>query len=151
MPSRDLTVAGVVGCVVLAVDQASKTLAGGLTGPGRTGLVLPVRNPGLSLQVVQAGRWAEVAVMAATLAVAAAVLGRALARSRVPAWAAGAVLGGSAANLLDRARYGSVRDFLVVGRWAVINLADVAVIVGVVACVSVAARTRPALRASEGR
>jgi hypothetical protein len=51
-------------------------------------------------------------------------------RAGVPSWATGLILGGAAAgNLLDRAIFGSVRDFLLTGP-VVINLADVAVLLG---------------------
>jgi lipoprotein signal peptidase len=52
-----------------------------------------------------------------------------LRRAGVPAWALAAALAGAASNLVDRAVLGAVRDWLIVGP-IVINVADVAVIVG---------------------
>ena len=49
----------------------------------------------------------------------------------------GLILGGALGNLLDRIRFGSVRDFLDFGlnsnlRWPVFNIADSAVFVGII-------------------
>lgn len=43
----------------------------------------------------------------------------------------GAVLGGAVANLVDRAREGAVIDFIDPVGWPAFNLADVAIVVGV--------------------
>jgi lipoprotein signal peptidase len=44
----------------------------------------------------------------------------------------GAALGGAAGNLVDRFRRGGVVDFISVGRWPAFNLADAAIVTGVV-------------------
>ena len=46
--------------------------------------------------------------------------------------ALGLMLGGAVGNLIDRVRLGEVIDFIDVGAWPVFNLADSAVVVGVV-------------------
>ena len=46
--------------------------------------------------------------------------------------ALGLMLGGAVGNLIDRIRLGEVIDFIDVGAWPVFNLADSAVVVGVV-------------------
>jgi signal peptidase II len=46
--------------------------------------------------------------------------------------ALGLVLGGGIGNVLDRLRYGSVVDFVRIGRWPVFNVADSAICVGMV-------------------
>ncbi len=46
--------------------------------------------------------------------------------------ALGLLLGGAVGNLIDRIRLGEVIDFIDVGAWPVFNLADSAVVVGVV-------------------
>jgi lipoprotein signal peptidase len=124
---------------VLGIDQLTKTLASGLGGVHPAWLV-PLRNSGVGLQLVTADRWAEAALMATAIVVAAHLLVRAVPRGRTPTWAAALVLGGSVGNLTDRALLGSVRDFLPVGHLAVVNLADIAVVAGVAA---VAIATRP--------
>lgn len=46
--------------------------------------------------------------------------------------ALGLLLGGAVGNLIDRIRFGEVVDFIDVGAWPVFNLADSAVVVGVI-------------------
>lgn len=46
--------------------------------------------------------------------------------------ALGLMLGGAVGNLIDRIRLGEVIDFIDVGAWPVFNMADSAVVVGVV-------------------
>jgi len=46
-------------------------------------------------------------------------------------WALALQLGGAVGNLIDRARYGEVTDFLKIPHWPVFNLADSAITVGV--------------------
>jgi len=46
--------------------------------------------------------------------------------------ALGLILGGAVGNLIDRLRFGEVVDFIDVGAWPVFNLADSAIVVGVV-------------------
>lgn len=47
-------------------------------------------------------------------------------------WAIAMVVGGAAANLVDRVYYGYVRDFLKVAWWPTFNIADIGITVGVV-------------------
>jgi len=51
-------------------------------------------------------------------------------RFGLPAWIPGLVLGGALSNMLDRVRFGGVRDFITT-RWAIINVADLLVVAGV--------------------
>jgi signal peptidase II len=51
-------------------------------------------------------------------------------RFGLPAWIPGLVLGGALSNMIDRARFGGVRDFITT-RWAIINVADLFVLAGV--------------------
>ena len=46
--------------------------------------------------------------------------------------ALGLLLGGAVGNLIDRIRFGEVVDFIDVGAWPVFNVADSAVVVGVI-------------------
>jgi lipoprotein signal peptidase len=118
--------------LVLATDLLLKAAADRAVRRQRWGPLLPARNPDLSLQLLRGPRWVEIAAMVAVLIITATVLTRGAARGRTTIPAAALVLGGSAANLTDRVVLGSVRDFLVVGP-VVINPADVAVLVGLLA------------------
>jgi len=48
--------------------------------------------------------------------------------------ALGVALGGATSNLCDRLRSDSVIDFIEVGWWPAFNLADVAIVVGILVC-----------------
>jgi lipoprotein signal peptidase len=126
--SRSWRDTGAVVVLVAAADQATKSLA---THGGRLPVVLPLLNPGLSLELVRAGRWPETLAMALGVVAAVALLLPRVRSGAVPALTAGLLLGGALSNLADRALFGAVRDFLVLGP-VVANLADVAVVAGLV-------------------
>jgi signal peptidase II len=54
------------------------------------------------------------------------------AQGRVSPLPAGLILGGAVGNTIDRAVSGAVHDFLAIGQVVVINVADVAVVAGLV-------------------
>jgi lipoprotein signal peptidase len=113
---------------VVVADQLTK-LAGTLNVGG---VFLPVHNPDYSLGVVAAPTVALIAFSAITLS-AAARYGIGLARDRrIPAWVPGMIVGGAASNLADRLVFGAVRDFIPTPL-VIFNIADVAVLYGVLA------------------
>jgi lipoprotein signal peptidase len=119
---------------VVGLDQATK-LAATLAATGQTsGLVLPVHNPRFSLGLAGASLPVMALLMAAGILAGGGYSLYAVHRGRLPAWVPGLLVGGAASNLLDRLLLGSVRDFLVTP-WAVINLADLAVLVAVLAAI----------------
>jgi signal peptidase II len=118
-----LTAAAVVG-----VDQATKALAP-LT---RSGAVLPLRNRELLLGVVGGNRVALALLMVAVLVGFGRHVVRRVQTGTLSPVAAGLLVGGAFANLTDRAVLGSVRDFIVIGHVMVVNVADLAVAVGLV-------------------
>jgi signal peptidase II len=62
--------------------------------------------------------------------------------------ALGAILGGAAANAVDRFSQGYVVDFIDLHRWPVFNVADSAIVLGVIVAVFAAGRGSP--RATDG-
>jgi signal peptidase II len=66
--------------------------------------------------------------------------------SRLLCVAAGLQAGGALGNLLDRLLFGAVTDFLSVGHAVIINLADVALVAGMLIAVIVLAGTAPKSR-----
>ncbi|MBX6426760.1 MAG: signal peptidase II [Variibacter sp.] len=132
------------------IDQASKLwlifaydLGGRGLVPLAPGLDLVLTwNPGISYglfpQHTELGRW----LLLALQAVAIGLLGLWMARaaSRLSAVALGLIVGGAAGNIVDRLLYGAVADFLFFHvdfgtwefRWYVFNLADAAVVAGVI-------------------
>ena len=99
-------------------------------------------NTGISFslfpQVGPLGQWALLGVKAAAVALLWVWLARA--GSRLTALAIGLIIGGALGNAIDRAAYGAVADFVLFHitteswtfRWYVFNLADVAIVAGVV-------------------
>ncbi|MDP8944055.1 MAG: signal peptidase II, partial [Actinomycetota bacterium] len=124
--------------VVCALDQGSKALALAKLTPGEAhelllGVELKlVRNRGVAF-----GALAGVDGAAIIALTAVALLGLAAYFARHPRvpllWlGVGTVLGGAAGNLLDRARHGAVIDFLDPPNWPAFNLADTAIVLGIV-------------------
>jgi signal peptidase II len=99
-------------------------------------------NTGISFslfpQVGPLGQWALLGVKAAAVALLWVWLARA--GSRLTALAIGLIIGGALGNAIDRVAYGAVADFVLFHitteswtfRWYVFNLADVAIVAGVV-------------------
>lgn len=143
--------------LTLALDQASKLwLYLGtdlvLSQPWRLGPyvdILVVWNRGVSYGLFQQegglGRWVLVAV--SVVAALGLLLWMRRAGSRLLAVALGLVAGGAIGNAVDRAAYGAVFDFvhLHAGGWSwyVFNLADAAIVAGVVGLVLDSLRPAP--------
>lgn len=140
--------------VVLVADQASKwwildvldlpTLVNvPLIGGETVGLDLTmVWNRGVTFGLLSGdGPWHHL-VLAVLAAAIAAFLLRWMARAetRLVTYSLGAVIGGAIGNVIDRVRFGAVVDFIdfhVAGwHWYVFNVADAAIVCGVVALVA---------------
>ncbi len=132
----------VVAAVVLLVDQVSKTLVIALLGT-QIGSYRPliddllwlrmVHNSGAAFGMLQN---ASILFALAAVAVTAGILfySRKLSSmSLLVRLAIGLELGGALGNLIDRARYGYVVDFIDVRLWPfVFNVSDAAITIGVV-------------------
>ena len=119
-----------VSATVVAIDQLAKTAAPHL----HIGLVLPARNPAYAFGTVGGSAPALIAGSVVALAVFLVVVGRLAAQMGVSPCLPALIAGGMLGNTLDRIRFGSVRDFLVVPG-AIVNLADLAIAAGVIALV----------------
>jgi signal peptidase II len=127
---------------VVGLDQATK-LAATLAAAGQTsGLVVPVHNPRFSLGLASAPLPVMALLMAAGILAAGGYSLRAAHRGRLPVWVPGLLVGGASSNLLDRLLLGAVRDFLATP-WAVINLADLAVVAAVIGAILAHLTRRP--------
>ncbi len=143
--------------VTLGLDQATKLgLYFGtdlvLTQPWRLAPFaefLVVWNRGVSYGMFQQegslGRW--VLVMVSCVAAIALILWMRRAESRLLGLALGLVAGGAIGNAIDRAAYGAVFDFVHLhwGRWSwyVFNVADAAIVAGVVGLILDSLRPAP--------
>ena len=132
----------VVGLTVLA-DQAAKAIAVASLDRGEEvnvflGLDMTyVRNEGVAFGALSGGGPVLVIAIAVALTGLLAFFVR---NSNVPfLWLpVGLILGGALGNLADRARDGAVIDFIDPIAWPAFNLADAAIVVGVLGLVYVA-------------
>ena len=136
-----------LGGIVVILDQAAKWLALRRLPPGVPVDVIDgvvsltlVLNPGLAFgmlgTVPRGWRWVVALLSIGALAVLATLARRLLPEGGpVAAVAIGMIFGGAAGNLIDRARFGAVVDFLDVywrgWHWPAFNVADSAISVGV--------------------
>jgi signal peptidase II len=132
----------VVGLTVV-VDQATKAIAVASLERGEEvnvflGLDMTyVRNEGVAFGALSGGGAALVTAIALALAGLATyfVLNSAVPLLWLPV---GLILGGALGNLADRARDGAVVDFIDPIAWPAFNLADAAIVVGVLGLLYVA-------------
>ena len=134
--------AGVIGLTVLA-DQATKAIAVASLDRGEEvnvflGLDMThVRNEGVAFGALSGGGPLLVGAIALALV---GLLAYFAFNSRVRLlWLpVGLILGGALGNLADRAREGAVIDFIDPIAWPAFNLADAAIVVGVLGLLYVA-------------
>jgi signal peptidase II len=139
----------VIAVVVLLADQASKwAILSPIGLPERSPIVLApvlnltfVRNSGVTFGLLNGfGEWGHLLLAGLAICVVAA-LGVWLRRAetRLTAIALGAIAGGAIGNVIDRLRFGWVVDFIDAHlgnwHWYVFNLADAAIVCGVIALV----------------
>jgi signal peptidase II len=134
----DLLVPALAGCgVVVVLDQGSKALAGSIVSRGDRAQVLPflhianVRNEGVAFGL---GGDISAFLIAATILVLTGLLVFLATRGRTGwrVWLPAALLiGGALGNLADRVRDGAVTDFIDLPLWPTFNLADLAIVAGV--------------------
>jgi signal peptidase II len=137
--SVDLLVPVVAACgAVVAIDQGTKALATSLVSRGDRVEVLPflafenVRNQGVAFGL---GGDISAVFIGATIVLLVGFLVFLTTRGRTGwlVWVPAALLlGGALGNLADRVRDGAVTDFIHLPLWPTFNLADVAIVVGVV-------------------
>lgn len=131
--SRALLVLG----AVLATDQVTKALVRGGIALGDEDGVLPgvqlvhVRNRGVAFGALS-GK--PVVMIVVLVALTGLVVWFALHRRRPYVWLpTGLLLGGALGNIADRVRDGAVTDFIKLPAWPAFNVADMAIVGGVLA------------------
>jgi lipoprotein signal peptidase len=113
---------------VFTVDQLTKLLTVFVHAPA----VQPVRNSGVITGVTVGPRVVVIALTVLVLVLFAGSIGRWSLHIGIPPVIPAIVCGGIVAHVYDRVVFGSVRDFLWTG-WLFIDLADIAVVAGIVA------------------
>ena len=127
-----------VGGSLVSADQLSK-LATSSTKCGPR--LCPVRNDALLLGIGE-GPTTQVLLIGLAGLIIFGLWVRAMSqRAQLAPFAVVFVVAGIVGNLVDRALFGSVRDFLVVPGHVAMNVADAAVAVGLLACSAAAARS----------
>jgi signal peptidase II len=128
--------AAVAAAALVVADQATKQLVVSSVERGeRTNVFFGidltyVRNEGVAFGALGEGGTLVAVLTVAALALL--VLYFALNAERPYLWLpAGAVAGGALGNLADRAREGSVIDFIDPMWWPAFNLADIAIVLGI--------------------
>ena len=137
---------------ILAVDQLTKALVRGSLRFGDEDPILPgvelvhVRNRGVAFGALSG----ESAVMIVVLvALSGLVVWFALHSRRQHVWIpTGMLLGGALGNIIDRLRDGYVTDFIKIPLWPAFNVADVAIVFGVLVLLWVLERDDAAERAA---
>lgn len=109
----------------IVVDQGTKLWAGASSGG-----VEILHNPRYALGVIGGSVPVLILGTIAVLGVFVVVIVPLGFRFGLPAWIPALVLGGALSNMIDRVRFGGVRDFITT-QWAIINVADLFVIAGV--------------------
>ena len=136
---KDAAVCFLVGVVVLALDRLSKSWASGLT-PGDPVQAIPgilgwryVRNTGVAFSALQNAGALLCLLTAAIIAAAVVWLVRHPACGGWLRTGLSLLIAGGLGNLFDRIVFGYVIDFIeaLFVRFAIFNLADVAVVCGV--------------------
>ncbi|HLY23912.1 MAG TPA: signal peptidase II [bacterium] len=97
--------------------------------PGVLSLTL-VSNTGIAFSLLRGLPPAAIVVLALTVLAVALYNKDAWPRTAAVRWGLGLVLGGAAANVVERLRFGYVIDYLDVHVWPVFNVADSAIVVG---------------------
>lgn len=133
-----------VSLVVVGLDQLTKAIAVYYITPrGRIPVISGFfdlvlwKNTGAAfgfLTGVPGGRWILMGLALGGLAVCVWVVTRHLAGNKIMFWGVALVCGGAMGNLVDRARLGTVTDFLLFyyrsWYWPAFNLADSAITIG---------------------
>ena len=134
----------IVVCVcILILDQITKIavqqwMALHLSYPllGDVVQLTYIRNPGAAFGITFGGRWLYLVLSIIACIVMIYYLVKLPSPERWGRYAMMIILGGAFGNLIDRALYGEVTDFIDIGvgayRWPVFNVADSAVTIGMI-------------------
>jgi signal peptidase II len=135
--AQSISRAGLLLAAIVAVDQVAKALVRAGVSRGEENGVFPgleivhVRNRGVAFGALSGESVVMVVVL---LALAGLVVWFALHSRRAHVWIpTGMLLGGAVGNIIDRVRDGAVTDFIKLPLWPAFNIADVSIVLGVLA------------------
>jgi signal peptidase II len=128
-----------VAVAVVIIDQLTKALINGYMQVGESLPVIPgilhvthVQNAGAAFGMMQNRRPLFLVAAFVIITVIAVFYRRIKEEGVLPVIAVGLLLGGAIGNLIDRVLVGMVTDFIDFRIWPVFNIADCAIVVGVV-------------------
>ncbi len=138
-----MTKPAVVCAVILILDQITKIavqqwMALHQSYPllGEMVQLTYIRNPGAAFGITLGGRWIYLVLSVIACVIMLYYLLRLPPAERWGRYAMMSILGGAVGNLIDRALYGEVTDFIDIGmgayRWPVFNIADTAITIGII-------------------
>ena len=138
-----MTKSAVVCAVILILDQITKIavqqwMALHQSYPllGEMVQLTYIRNPGAAFGITLGGRWIYLVLSVIACVIMLYYLLRLPPAERWGRYAMMSILGGAVGNLIDRALYGEVTDFIDIGmgayRWPVFNIADTAITIGII-------------------
>jgi lipoprotein signal peptidase len=125
-PRTRWIVAFSIALTVVVVDQLAKLWAPHVSATTFS----QVHNPGLLLGVAAVPAWFLVLAMLAVMGLFVLLIARPSVQLGISPAIPALIVGGFAAHIVDRARFGVVRDFIHTP-WIVIDVADIAVVVGI--------------------
>jgi signal peptidase II len=128
MEANRLRTCGLGTLAVVVIDQFTKAAAPHLDSAA----IVRAHNPGYAFGVLGGPAALLVVGTLVVLGVFLSLIGRWAIQIGVPAIVPALIAGGMLGNVVDRVLLGGVRDFLVTP-WAICNLADIAVAVGILA------------------
>jgi signal peptidase II len=135
--AQSLGRAGLLLGLILVADQLTKALVRSSVDLGEENAVFPgvqivhVLNRGVAFGALS-GQSAVMVIV--VVALAGLVVWFALHSARPYVWLpTGLLLGGALGNIVDRVREGAVTDFIKIPLWPAFNLADVSIVIGVLA------------------
>lgn len=137
---RNSAIFALVAALCIILDQVSKAVVVAAIEPGRTVTVVPgllsithSTNTGAAFGLLRGS--GQVVFLAALVIVVVIMVWFFYSREKMGAGSfvgLALVIGGAAGNLVDRIFRGKVIDFIDLGWWPVFNLADIAIVTGVI-------------------
>jgi signal peptidase II len=123
--------------LIITLDQVSKRIAiervRNAPSPSSRARIHVIANPSLGLGFVRTLRLLLALWIIATIGTLLLVHNVDALHGRAPQIALGAALGGATSNVFDKIRRGAVIDFVDLRVWPIFNLADAAIVIGVLA------------------
>lgn len=126
--------------ITVAVDQVTKALVSALVAPGSSVTLIPhvlsithTTNKGAAFGLLAGS--GQIVFWSALVVVAIMLIWFYRAHEQKNVWsfiALGLMIGGAVGNLVDRIFRGRIVDFIDVGWWPVFNMADIAIVAGVI-------------------